>query len=401
MATTTAVSTASTRINLGPLTTAAWDRPSSCDYVYGATDLATRGGMEYSCGTEGLFLANTKCWPPRTTVPDFGESAFIANWIYSPGIMCPTGYTAVVSATQGGGSDFNFLFSLEPGETALGCCPTGGYSAATGYGWQSCLKDAAGATEFVAATCITGSTSPVFSPFTLPGVMTGTEDSSTSLTAYRISAAMYQVVHKREDIFTSDSTSTSSPSSPSPSSTTIPAESSGATSPSSGADSQGSGLSTGAIAGIAIAAVLVGILLSVAAFCLCWRRRRRRHDRQQRGQPVEMDSHQLVPGGGDPIMMGKPPISPATTTTATPTPTTATMMMMKTPTTAAYSTAAPPMTTTAAPTELWAPDSMHGRSELPAYDVTATRAELESPQHAQAELVDSDISWRGTPKYRT
>lgn len=43
---------------------------------------------------------------------------------YSPGLVCPHGYTSACTATAGGDAQWPVQFEMLEGETAVGCCPT-------------------------------------------------------------------------------------------------------------------------------------------------------------------------------------------------------------------------------------------------------------------------------------
>lgn len=108
---------------------------------------------------------DTQCWPtPTSTLP---PNQPIASGFYSPGLECPAGYTSACTAVSQTSGDVafpiatpapfggNFQFALDPGETAVGCCPNGYACAAyPGSGQQLC--SAAVTSSFLAMDCVAG-----------------------------------------------------------------------------------------------------------------------------------------------------------------------------------------------------------------------------------------------------
>jgi hypothetical protein len=117
---TTMISTSTyARANLGPLTST-FTPPPDCTtalLLYGGD---STGYLGYNCITiDGQLWSQPAeaCRPSRTVgIPpkDFG--------FFSPGLICPTGYTSACTATGGGHSDWNVEFFLSTSETAVGCC---------------------------------------------------------------------------------------------------------------------------------------------------------------------------------------------------------------------------------------------------------------------------------------
>lgn len=111
---------------MGPLTTT-WTPPPACSVVVAACSTCTKGWAAQSCPRDSLVTDDPSCWPPRTSgayTPPTGTPLF-AWGIYTPGIVCPQGYSAACSydgAAQTG--DFQFDFSPRETEAATGCCPT-------------------------------------------------------------------------------------------------------------------------------------------------------------------------------------------------------------------------------------------------------------------------------------
>ena len=145
----TATSSPSTRSVLGPLTTT-FTRPSSCSLLYSVSyanydvtttsDPVARQAVNCSPYTysqtqvEAVLEDDVNCWPPVTgRIPNESGLHILTGWgLYSPGLICPDGYTTACSAallndgtpsTITQGLSFGFQFDLLPAETAVGCCP--------------------------------------------------------------------------------------------------------------------------------------------------------------------------------------------------------------------------------------------------------------------------------------
>ncbi|KAI1813950.1 hypothetical protein GGS20DRAFT_442054 [Poronia punctata] len=269
MASITPVISGTTRTNLGPFTTHTW--------TYTCTEAIQNhddGGWEaQTCieeGDDSRPTDNQDCWPPRQKgVPETSEG--VAGWgVYSPGIQCPGGYTSVAGSTYGGSANFRFFFPITAGETAIGCCPEGGFyhSLARKDGAQTCVQSQA-LTTFYVGTC-QGST-PVYTPFAVPGSL------DKHYNEFTVRAPFFQMVHQSSDLPATPS------SSPSPSSS-----SSSSNIPNSG------GLTPGATAGIAVGAVFAVIIAATVAFCV-WRSRRRIFSGVPQGANLE---EQQSPGAG-------------------------------------------------------------------------------------------------------
>ncbi|KAI1424272.1 hypothetical protein F5Y12DRAFT_460576 [Xylaria sp. FL1777] len=243
------------RTNLGPLTTNTWTY--TCTEVIQECGNCDVGWAAQTC-IDGTVTDNQECWPPRATdVPETSGAVF--GWgIYSPGIICPGGFTSAAAATHGGSSDFDFQYPLTAGETAIGCCPSGGFSPIQDVNkYQTCVQFNP-TTSFLVGSC--GTDGPTYTPFSVGGML-----NSTQYHSFSVSAPFLQVVYQASDLpgkSTLSSTSgtststTSQPNNPSPES------------------SKSSGLSPGATAGIAIGASLGVIFIVTAAFFL-WRARQR------------------------------------------------------------------------------------------------------------------------------
>lgn len=125
------------RSSLGPLTTT-FTLPQECS-IYGvmAEDQIRYFAKAQDCSGYGLIDTST-CWPsvpPSLFVEKtlmLPNEQFLGLGFYSPGLVCPSGFTsACTAASVLAGEPFPQIdvpfvpkFPLEPGETAVGCCPT-------------------------------------------------------------------------------------------------------------------------------------------------------------------------------------------------------------------------------------------------------------------------------------
>ncbi|KAI0104260.1 hypothetical protein GGR51DRAFT_229316 [Nemania sp. FL0031] len=265
----TPVISGTTRTNLGPLTTDTWTY--TCTEVIQQCSNCRNGWAAQTC-ISGTVTDNQDCWPPRTTgVP--ATSGAVFGWgVYSPGIVCPGGYTSAVGATYGGSSDFNFQYPLTAGETAIGCCPLGGYLPIRDSGKRQTCVQYKPSTSFLVGSCHTDG--PVYTSFSLGNTL-----HSMTYKKFVVSAPMYQAVFQSSDLSaTSTSISTVSQTRSSRTSGTN-AGGSGNTSAAQVSDSnnRSSGLQKGVIAGIAIGTAALVALIAAAVIFLWLRGRKRRH----------------------------------------------------------------------------------------------------------------------------
>ena len=128
---------------LGPLTTT-FTPPSSCSDLYRAlygrsalaslntnfiafqavTCIGITAGDPY-----GSMVDDWPCWPTVTSMPSSGHND--DGWgLYSPGLICPAGYTTACSSLATTTEAFQFQFSLLANESAVGCCPRYVHSSA-------------------------------------------------------------------------------------------------------------------------------------------------------------------------------------------------------------------------------------------------------------------------------
>ena len=121
------------RSSLGPLTTT-FTPPQECT-IWGA--IGTSSSLYGLWNGEGCvsssILDTSTCWPAIASSVSVPRGAANGRGFYSPGLACPSGHTAACTAAQLpngvpspilSGNSFDFQFPLEPGETAIGCCPS-------------------------------------------------------------------------------------------------------------------------------------------------------------------------------------------------------------------------------------------------------------------------------------
>lgn len=192
----------STRVNLGPLTTT-FVAPSHCSRDALACPTCTGATRAQSCRVKASTATaedDTGCWPRATAYPRGGAAPLLGMGFYSPGIMCPMGFTSActaISTTQGQKTlapkvTGEFQFPLEAGETAVGCCPTG-YSCALNGGVQTCHQ-VASSTTFDAMTC-DGVTERDLNTFGVPFT-----SGSLTVTTMDLWAPLIQINHQATDL---------------------------------------------------------------------------------------------------------------------------------------------------------------------------------------------------------
>ncbi|PQK15722.1 hypothetical protein BB8028_0006g00440 [Beauveria bassiana] len=255
---------------LGPLTTT-WTAPATCSLLFAYPDrvghmIAYRGER---CDATAGARDGANCWPPRREgIPD--KSSAMLGWgFYSPGLVCPDGYTTACTAIFGQRADWVTQFPLVAGETAVGCCPTGYECTNWNQFGNTCYatpKEMTVTTAVCGADGISSQGKYVF-PAT---VSVGVSDGSSS-TISMLWAPMFQLNFRQSDLSSHEATSSAPRTSktPSPTSTSSQAsEQAGATTSSS--------LSKGAIAGIAVGSVVAGLVVGAASIIVIFRHRRHR-----------------------------------------------------------------------------------------------------------------------------
>ncbi|KAK4134635.1 hypothetical protein BT67DRAFT_434085 [Trichocladium antarcticum] len=274
------------RTILGPLTTT-FTPPAPCSVAIGwcrTCNVAWRG---QTCAPDTV-QDDTACWPATTEGAPEPSQMFFGRGFYSPGLLCPVGYSSACSATEGGKTGMKAQFLMEPGETFVGCCPTG-FKCANLNG-QTCIM-AARSTTIQTVSCELGSSNN-FGFTTLP---------NADVDTLNIFAPMIQLAWKSSDsLTTTESHSSTSTEPPQSSATTAHTSITPGANPPANPDTGSDPLSAGAIAGIGVAAAALFFLVLAAAIFV-WRRRR-----HQRGALIpagDGSSHDgsstaYAPGGG-------------------------------------------------------------------------------------------------------
>lgn len=109
-------------VYLGPLTTS-WSMPASCSLHFSPCSTCQEGFRGQACAS-GAPQDHAGCWPPTIEGVATRNPPYVGWGFYSPGLACPTGYTSACTAIHGEFPEWNIQFTLRPGETAIGCCPT-------------------------------------------------------------------------------------------------------------------------------------------------------------------------------------------------------------------------------------------------------------------------------------
>ncbi|KAI0177113.1 hypothetical protein BJ166DRAFT_572976 [Pestalotiopsis sp. NC0098] len=276
MATITQTPTAATwaRHNLGPLTVA-FEAPAACSFNIAQCDTCTKAWRGQQCTGDGAFpVDDFACWPPTATYAPKTTPGFNGWGFYSPGTLCPTGYTPSCTKTDGLDGGFPFQYDLVNSETAIGCCPTGFSCTLDQNEKQTCVTVAV-STSIATATCPgQGSGQPSILRWkTLPSVVPtstmsdGAIAPGSTINNFTVFAPLFQLIHQPSDLTTAGAGTIAS------NGISIPAAS--ATSNQTSSDQSTSGLSTGAAVGIGIgaAAGLAGMLVLTY---FAWRSKRRR-----------------------------------------------------------------------------------------------------------------------------
>ncbi|KAF2239492.1 hypothetical protein EV356DRAFT_499639 [Viridothelium virens] len=284
----TKVLTPSLRVNLGPLTTT-FTPPESCDTPMTQTgDDVPEMRLAQSCIT-GRTLDDPSCWPlPLNNV--YGTNPLNGYGIYSPGYICPFGFTSACSQSVGTLSDrtatlrsFLFQYPLTGAEHGVGCCPSG-YSctyiniddyliqtcraAPYSFSYSAIICDADPGNSFI----LDGNPITVHTPSYNTSVPLQTTEISfkSGLADYTMFAPLIQLVYQASDLPGFHSPYLSSSLTKYGSSTINSTESNPiATDVHSTSGSRIAGIVIGALSGLSYLIVLVW-------FSLWWRRRKRR-----------------------------------------------------------------------------------------------------------------------------
>lgn len=287
---------------IGPLTTM-WSMPATCTVNFQVCSTCSNAFQGQRCVTDvdargSPLQDNFRCWPPAAPGVEPPAHPLVGWGFYSPGLLCPTGYTAACSATQGGTSDWDMQFSLRPKETAVGCCPEYVCSCSgiqskglfdvlmrlfcRGFGCTNsngnkCVAIATTTIEAPTAQCLgTDMINSVLATLTAD-VVTITGRSGTALLrkdrTMSLWAPMFQLVHQSSDVETTPT--------PMPASSNLPGEESEDVSEgeeSQSTDGSEGGLPIPARVGIGIGISFAILLFLAAPIWMFWIRWRRRSD---------------------------------------------------------------------------------------------------------------------------
>ena len=284
---------ATTRNNLGPLTTTFAPAPT-CTF-YGIIGQNAGGFQAQGC-SDGFLMDTAMCWLAATVPAPAGP---LIGWgFYSPGMICPTGYTSACTAYGASasapdaayttlGTSFSFNFPLLPSETAVGCCPSG-FDCNHGAGSvQTCLQHAS-ATSFYVGTC-DGDALAGFAYRTVPETLTPTGSSVFTTSTVNLWAPLFQLNMQPSDFGLAVAP-------------TLGSAPAGASNTSDSGNAAASGLPSGTIAAIVVPIVVVVAALLAGTFWL-WRRKRRRQSVDRPHEPPpRLPKSELanffVPAGG-------------------------------------------------------------------------------------------------------
>lgn len=115
------------RTVLGPLTSI-WTPPASCSvpiadgpYTDEGRTAAYRDQTCATAASSGIYDAS-QCWPPTAASAAAATPPFLARGFYSPGLVCPSGYSSACTAVGGSAvSGWTPEYTVAPMETAVGC----------------------------------------------------------------------------------------------------------------------------------------------------------------------------------------------------------------------------------------------------------------------------------------
>jgi len=276
---------------LGPLTTT-WTPPGVCSYYMATCDTCTTAFQGQTCNQASKAHDWTDCFPPRGKDYTMGDPGVFMGWgMYSPAYVCPVGFTTVAMATAGGSTGWGIEYSMDAGETAAACCPTGftcsSIEVSNTYA-QTCVLTVTSA-SFSTVRCDDGSYNN-FNLVTFPRTVGGNVQSS-----FVLFAPLIQLNFKAGDVPSTVTRGTVSTPGASPGASgtggntgptgsavqSVPLNGgsgspSGDTAEPSGSSSPQPRLSAGAKAGIGIGAAIGAIVLVVLLILLyrTWQRRR-------------------------------------------------------------------------------------------------------------------------------
>ncbi|MCJ1328486.1 hypothetical protein MMC10_005163 [Thelotrema lepadinum] len=214
--TTNPISPTIARTVIGPLTTT-FVQPSECTY-FGTNPGVFGAGTSYfqaqSClvpPSNGQAFDASTCWPPpitdtHTTV--FAPEPPFNGWgFYSPAYICPSGYSTACTAAQLSdgasspivfpGTEFAFQYPLQPGETAVGCCPSGLTCGISDTSQQTCIGTIS-STTFEAGFCTGSAYNAVL--VAVPGTFVYSVTATQSVSSVDLFAPLIQLNWRAEDL---------------------------------------------------------------------------------------------------------------------------------------------------------------------------------------------------------
>ncbi|KAI0154754.1 hypothetical protein GGR57DRAFT_95525 [Xylariaceae sp. FL1272] len=171
--------------------------PTYCP-AYVTSDATTTYTTRY-CTTDlsYWYAGNNACWPTAPAITSHGY--------YSPGLICPSGWTDVYRETAGSYSSFRPYYALSENETAMGCCPSS-YTATDWSDSQWCFKTYTEA-SLSALYCFNTMTQSIS---TLPWTWSSAQY-TTTYDVLVLSAPLLQLNYRASDLSNALPSSTSAP----------------------------------------------------------------------------------------------------------------------------------------------------------------------------------------------
>ncbi|KAK7550923.1 hypothetical protein BKA81DRAFT_382552 [Phyllosticta paracitricarpa] len=141
------------------------------------------------------------CWPTATIVEQ--ETLLTGRGLYSPGTICPVGYTTACASRSARSArraqvcthpTFDFQYAAENGETVVGCCPTGFQCIRDMNGRQTCMG-VASSTSVSLETCQSNGSATNPAEISLPW-----RESEVVRSGISLSAPLIQMAWKSSDV---------------------------------------------------------------------------------------------------------------------------------------------------------------------------------------------------------
>ncbi|KAF2233887.1 hypothetical protein EV356DRAFT_533421 [Viridothelium virens] len=281
------------RVNIGPLTTT-FTPAASCSSLYAFMSSSTLVALQaVSCQGTNL-IDDTSCWPPSaTSIPHVDlEQGY---GLYSPGYVCPIGYTTACTQNAGisAGDWKYFQFQYPPlsTESVFGCCPTDfgcgtilrTISITEIIPYQTCTRAATTSTTVIANFCNT----EIFDNASITAATeTVTITGHFATTSIFFAAPLIQLVYQESDL-PGFSPTTLTASSSNYSNVTITLTSTSSILP------KAYHISSAAIAGITTGALMAFFFLLALLCFLLWRR-----EKWVRGVDYGVEKEKGGPGAG-------------------------------------------------------------------------------------------------------